>query len=48
MTQDHVTEQTISPEALATMGEGQIAYVKPIRSEDVPGLFRRRRSCPRG
>ena len=39
MTQDHVTKQTISPEALATMGEGQIAYVKPIRSEDVPGLF---------
>jgi len=29
----------ISIEALATMGEGHIAYVKQIRSEDVPGLF---------
>ena len=29
----------ITPEALATMGEGQIAYVKSIRSEDVPNLF---------
>ena len=29
----------VSPEALATLGEGHIAYVKQIRSEDVPGLF---------
>lgn len=29
----------VSPETLATMGEGHIAYVKQIRSEDVPGLF---------
>jgi len=29
----------VTPEALATMGEGQIAYVKTIRSEDVPQLF---------
>ena len=29
----------VTPEALATMGEGQIAYVKSIRSEDVPQLF---------
>jgi hypothetical protein len=29
----------VTPEALATMGEGQIAYVKSIRSEDVPHLF---------
>jgi hypothetical protein len=29
----------VTPEALATMGEGQIAYVKSIRSEDVPRLF---------
>jgi hypothetical protein len=29
----------VSTEALATMGEGQLAYVKQIRSEDVPGLF---------
>ena len=27
----------ISPEALAHLGDGQIAYVKTIRSEDVPG-----------
>jgi hypothetical protein len=30
---------TISPEALAHLGDGQIAYVKTIRSEDVPNLF---------
>ena len=29
----------VSPEALASLGEGHIAYVKHIRSEDVPGLF---------
>jgi hypothetical protein len=29
----------VSTEALAAMGEGHIAYVKQIRSEDVPGLF---------
>lgn len=29
----------VSLETLATMGEGHIAYVKQIRSEDVPGLF---------
>jgi hypothetical protein len=46
MNRDHVNiaDTTISPgavtpEALATMGEGQIAYVKAIRSEDVPQLF---------
>ena len=41
MTHDTVSAEktTISPETLATMGEGQIAYVKPIRSEDVPNLF---------
>ena len=33
------TEPRVSPEALATLGEGHIAYVKQIRSEDVPGLF---------
>ena len=31
--------ESVSPEALATLGEGQLAYVKQIRSEDVPGLF---------
>jgi hypothetical protein len=46
MTQDQinvanitVAPEGITPEALATMGEGQIAYVKTIRSEDVPALF---------
>ncbi len=41
MTEAHfVYEPTaVSPEALANLGEGLIAYVKPIKSEDVPGLF---------
>ena len=46
MTQDHVnvantkiSSEGVTPEALATMGEGLIAYVKTIRSEDVPHLF---------
>jgi hypothetical protein len=34
-----VSPEAISPEALAAMGEGHIAYVKQIRSEDVPHLF---------
>jgi hypothetical protein len=29
----------ISPEALAHLGDGQIAYVRPIRSEDEPAMF---------
>lgn len=29
----------ISPEALAQLGGGRLAYVKAIRSEDVPTLF---------
>jgi hypothetical protein len=29
----------ISAEALAHLGDGEIAYVKTIRSEDVPALF---------
>jgi hypothetical protein len=29
----------VSPEALANLGAGHIAYVKQIRSEDVPDLF---------
>jgi hypothetical protein len=31
--------KNVSLESLATLGEGHIAYVKQIRSEDVPGLF---------
>jgi hypothetical protein len=30
---------TISPEALALMGGGKIAYVKAIKSEDVAAMF---------
>jgi hypothetical protein len=29
----------LSPEAFAHLGDGRIAYVKTIRSEDVPALF---------
>lgn len=41
MTEANVIVDTanVSPEALASMGEGHIAYVKQIRSEDVPSLF---------
>ena len=37
----HITfhDPMISPEALALLGGGKIAYVKSIRSEDVPTLF---------
>lgn len=31
--------ETVTTEALAHLGEGHIAYVKAIRSEDVAGLF---------
>jgi hypothetical protein len=42
MTSNKVTEHThpvITREALAQLGDGQLAYVKPIRSEDVADLF---------
>ena len=41
MTNDHTTSrsQMISPEALALLGGGKIAYVKAIRSEEVRSLF---------
>ena len=29
----------LSEEALAHLGDGQIAYIKTIRSEDVPAIF---------
>jgi len=40
-TTDETTTRTpaISPEALAHLGDGEIAYVKPIRSEQVAELF---------
>ncbi|HEX3938865.1 MAG TPA: DUF1150 domain-containing protein [Xanthobacteraceae bacterium] len=33
------TKLPISPEALAQLGDGRIAYVKTVRSEDVRALF---------
>ena len=33
------TATTMSPEALALLGGGRIAYVKAVRSEDVRSLF---------
>jgi hypothetical protein len=41
MTRDNIVTETprVSLEALAMMGEGRVAYVKQIRSEDVPQLF---------
>ncbi|MFN3658432.1 MAG: DUF1150 family protein [Pseudolabrys sp.] len=33
------TDPTITQEALAHLGEGSLAYVKSIRSEDVAELF---------
>jgi len=44
MTKDKMTEPTtthpvITQEALAQLGDGELAYVKPIRSEDVAKQF---------
>jgi hypothetical protein len=42
MTNEKITEQTvaaITPDALAHLGDGEIAYVKTIQSEDVRKLF---------
>ena len=41
MTNNDITsrEPTISPEALALLGGGKIAYVKMVRSEDVQKQF---------
>ena len=33
------TATTIDPQALAALGEGQIAYVKPMLSDDVRRIF---------
>jgi hypothetical protein len=33
------SQPNISPEALAHLGDGQIAYIRTIRSEDVPAMF---------
>jgi hypothetical protein len=34
-----VNPVSISREALAQLGDGEIAYIKTIRSEDVPAMF---------
>jgi hypothetical protein len=39
MTNDQATHPVITQEALAQLGDGRIAYVKAIRSEDVQSLF---------
>jgi hypothetical protein len=31
--------ETFTPEAFAQLGDGRIAYVKPIKSEEVQALF---------
>ncbi len=36
---EETNTRTITPEALAHLGGGRLAYVKVIRSEDVPNLF---------
>jgi hypothetical protein len=32
-------ESTVNPAEFAALGEGQVAYVKPLRSDDVRRLF---------
>jgi hypothetical protein len=39
MSSSAMKQVPMSPEALAHLGDGRIAYVKTIRSEDVPALF---------
>ena len=39
MNGNEMKQVPISPEALAHLGDGEIAYVKAIRSEDVATLF---------
>ena len=39
LSRTEMKQSEISPEALAHLGDGQIAYVKTIRSEDVHTLF---------
>jgi hypothetical protein len=39
MTEQNATHPAITQEALAHLGDGQLAYVKQIRSEDVAKQF---------
>ena len=36
---EHDNAVKLTPEAFAVLGGGEIAYVKPVRSEDVKALF---------
>lgn len=36
---NHNTEVPFNPAEFATLGEGRMAYVKPLRSDDVARLF---------
>ncbi|MGH6790050.1 MAG: DUF1150 family protein [Pseudolabrys sp.] len=38
-TQENTTHPAITQDALAHLGDGRLAYVKAIKSEDVAGLF---------
>ncbi|MBV9557533.1 MAG: DUF1150 domain-containing protein [Pseudolabrys sp.] len=38
-TEQPIAAAAITPDALAHLGEGQVAYVRTIRSEDVRKLF---------
>lgn len=39
MTETNITHPVITQEALAHLGDGRLAYVKAINSEDVANLF---------
>jgi hypothetical protein len=39
LTEMHTTNPVITQDALAHLGDGRLAYVKTIRSEDVANLF---------
>jgi hypothetical protein len=39
MTEPNANFRAITPDALAHLGDGELAYVKTIRSEDVATLF---------
>ena len=39
MNKELAAHTNISAEALAHLGDGKIAYIKAIRSEDVPAMF---------
>jgi hypothetical protein len=39
LTETNTTHPAITQEALAHLGDGRLAYVKPVRSEDVASMF---------